>query len=110
MRSSCRDGKGTPPLPRQRGRVGVGVLPQNGLIERIEFPPPDALLRAPRPPPQAGEVKRDALIALFSQERLRTFLTVFTLTRIKPFPLLAYSTLASPFPHPPLPRVPDPDP
>lgn len=34
------------PLSRSsRGRVGVGVLPQNALVERIDFPPPDALFR-----------------------------------------------------------------
>ena len=41
-----------------RGRVGVGVLPQNALVERIDLPPPAGLFRARRPPPQAGEVDR----------------------------------------------------
>jgi hypothetical protein len=34
----------------------VGALQQNALVERIDLPPPAALLRARRPPPQAGEV------------------------------------------------------
>jgi hypothetical protein len=31
------------PLPRLRGRVGVGVLLQNKAPEWIDFPPPAAL-------------------------------------------------------------------
>src|SRR5580693_3434693 len=62
-----------------RGRVGMGVPPQNALVERIDFPPSAALRRAiarwsavaetqlrrsiyfrtaADAPPQAGEVKR----------------------------------------------------
>jgi hypothetical protein len=35
---------GVPPLPLA-GEGGVGVPPQNELVERIEFPPPAALAR-----------------------------------------------------------------
>jgi hypothetical protein len=46
------------PSPALAGEGGVGVFPQNALIVWRDFPPPAALWRARRPPPQAGEVDR----------------------------------------------------
>src|SRR5882724_11895285 len=43
---------------RLRGRVGVGVPHRNWMLLGRQLPPPAALYRARRPPPQAGEVKR----------------------------------------------------
>ncbi len=43
-------------LSRLRGRAGVGVPDRKWMLLGRQFPPPAALWRARRPPPQAGEV------------------------------------------------------
>src|SRR5260370_37102709 len=43
-------------------RLWVGVPPRVRLFVWREFPPPHRIFDALRPPPQAGEVKRAALI------------------------------------------------
>ena len=42
IRSSCRGNGSALPLPLWE-RAGVRVLPQNALVEGIDFPPPAAL-------------------------------------------------------------------
>ena len=59
------------PLPRLWGRVGVGVLPQSTLVERIDLPPPAALRRAIALPSAAAEAqlrrsKRRPLMAAYA--------------------------------------------
>src|SRR3954468_20624217 len=50
--------KGLRSLSGLRGTAGVGVAPRVALFEWREFSAARRALRARRPPPQAGEVKR----------------------------------------------------
>jgi hypothetical protein len=64
------------PLPRLRGRAGVGVPPQNALFEWIVRSPTRRFAR--RSPPQAGEVTRARACAdsIFKQPRRKRFETI----------------------------------
>jgi hypothetical protein len=58
-------------LPLFGGAVTMGALPQNLLFEWMDLPPLDALARARRARPQAGEVRRTRLAGWLNRHAVR---------------------------------------